>query len=115
MEERQNVKILMELGYNFEEILEIQGFRFGLESTFRYNISPENAARMHKIFGNDYSVAGIVYGFINEYYKRMDYKKNGKVISSDIIVGELEENLDFWREEMLKNFKDIMEDERKVE
>ena len=110
MEGRQSVKILIGLGYNFEDILEIQGFKFGLESAFRYNISHENAARMYKIFGNDYSTAGIIYGFINEYYGRMGHKKSEEAITSDVIVGELEENLDFWRDEILKDFKDVVQD-----
>lgn len=109
MKENQNVKRLMKLGYNFEDVLDIWGFRFGLGCTFRYDLSPEGAVRMYRIFGKNYVYAGLVCDFIERHYHEMGYKENDGAISSEIIVNELEENLDFWKEKILEGFGDVMQ------
>ncbi len=108
MKENQNVKGLMKLGYNFEDVLEILGFRFGLGCTFRYDLSPEGAARMYRIFGKNYVYAGLVCNFIERHYNEIGYRRNGVAVSEEIIFNEVEENLDFWKEKMLGGFKDVL-------
>ena len=95
MKNASGIGILSKLGYDFNDIVKIAGFKFSFEVQsnvdYRLKLGYEHAARLYKVFEGNSGTARMLYDFV-------DVRRNSleKTVSSSEVVEELEDNLDYW-------------------
>lgn len=84
---------LKNMGYNLNQILEIEGFKFSFEVEYGQDMLVTSVAKLYDKFGRDYMAA---YGMIWSVNKI--HEKRGVTKSLDEIIKDLTENIEYYKD-----------------